>query len=140
MVANTARVAVALWLAGHPYASDFWTPARVHRFEGIAVYFGMLAALPAVVQRAARTSESTCAAMRATLHRARVPLAAYYLVTLAIPLVNGSGDTSRAFLEHVAFVILAPLALVGCAALSRSAWRRVATSGAPFALSTQRSP
>ena len=137
IVANTARIAVALWLAAHPLASDFWTPARVHRIEGIAVYFGMLVALHAVVKRLALTRESTCAAMWATLQRARLPLAAYYLVTVVIPLANGSGDTSRAFLEHMAFVVLAPPTLVGFIALLRSGWHRFASSGAAVALRCQ---
>ena len=139
VVANTARIAVALWLAAHPFASDFWTPARVHRFEGIVVYFGMLVALHAVVQRLAQTSESTCVAMWETVRRARLPLASYYFVTIVIPLANGSGDTSRTFLEHIASVILAPLTLVGFVFLSRSAWQRVVASGAAVARSTQRS-
>jgi hypothetical protein len=39
---------------------------------------------------------------------ARVPLISYYVVTVLVPLANGSGNTGRAFLEHMAFVLLAP--------------------------------
>jgi len=139
VVANTARIAVALWLAAHPFASDFWTPARVHRIEGIGVYFGMLVALHALVQRLATTSHATYGALWDTLRRARLPLASYYFVTIVIPLANGSGDTSRAFLEHLAFVVLAPPTLVGAIALSRGAWQRAARNDAPAMLSSQRS-
>ena len=57
--ANTLRIVVALWLALHPAASGWWTAARIHRLEGIAVYFGMLVALHLLVQRMARTTSAS---------------------------------------------------------------------------------
>jgi exosortase K len=140
VVANTTRIAVALWLAAHPLASDFWTAARIHRAEGIGVYFGMLVVLHALVQRIAKTSDTTRDTLWDTLQRAGLPLAAYYFVTIVVPLANGSGDASRVFLEHVTFVILAPLTLVGVLVMARTAFRRAGTRGAAAALSIQRSP
>jgi exosortase K len=49
--ANTLRIAVALAIAAHPLTSAWLTAARIHRFEGVAVYFGMLALLHLGVQR-----------------------------------------------------------------------------------------
>ena len=115
VIANTIRIVVALWLARHALGSDFWTAARVHRTEGIVVYFGMLVALHVVVQRAA----STCERLMEAFHWAGLPLASYYLVTIAIPLANGLGDTSRGFLEHMVFVVLVFPMLVGFLALLR---------------------
>jgi exosortase K len=140
VIANTARIAVALWLTTHPLTTDFWTAARVHRVEGIGVYFGMLVLLHVLLQRLARPSEKPCGAMRETLQRARVPLASYYLVTVLVPLANGSGTVSHAFLEHMAFVVLAPPTLVGCIAVCRLAWHRTAKGRVPVPLSVQRSP
>ncbi|HMI85320.1 MAG TPA: exosortase K [Polyangiaceae bacterium] len=117
VMANTTRIAVALWIAAHPFTTDLWTPARVHRMEGIAIYFGMLVALHVVVQRLAEKWD----AVIATLPRFGLPLAFYDLVTVFIPLANGSGDASRAFLEHLAMVVLAPPTLVGLVALARRA-------------------
>jgi exosortase K len=54
IAANTLRIVVALWLLAHPVRSAFWTEARLHRLEGVAIYFGMLVALHLVVTRAAR--------------------------------------------------------------------------------------
>ena len=51
VLANTMRIVVALWLAAHPVATAWWTPARIHRLEGVTVYFGALVALHLVVQR-----------------------------------------------------------------------------------------
>jgi exosortase K len=53
VLANTLRIVVALWLALHPVATRWWTAARVHRLEGITVYFGVLVALHLLVQRMA---------------------------------------------------------------------------------------
>jgi hypothetical protein len=73
--------------------------------------------------------------------KAILPLASYYFVTIVIPLANGSGDTGRAFLEHMAFVILAPPALVVVFALLRCAARWAQGDAAnSVPLSAQRSP
>jgi hypothetical protein len=62
--------------------------------------------------------------MMGGLGRFRVPLVSYYVVTVVVPLANGSGNTSRAFLEHMAFVLFAPPALVALVALFRHAARK----------------
>ena len=54
VLVNTARIAIALWLAAHPVALATFTPAQVHRLEGIAVYFGGLVLLYELVQRCDR--------------------------------------------------------------------------------------
>jgi exosortase K len=135
VVANTVRIVVALWLAAHPIATGFWTTARIHRLEGIIVYFAMLVALHALVQRLANTSQATAA----TFRKVSLPLAAYYFVTILVPLANGSGDTRRAFLEHMAFVLFAPPTLVVLFTLARRACRRRDAAASTIAsLSTQR--
>lgn len=45
VVINAARILVALWVPSAAVASGWWTAARVHRVEGIAVYFGGLVLL-----------------------------------------------------------------------------------------------
>jgi exosortase K len=47
---NTVRIAIAMWLAAHPVAPSALSAADVHRFEGIAVYFGGLVLLYELVQ------------------------------------------------------------------------------------------
>jgi hypothetical protein len=44
--------------------------------------------------------------------RASVPLAAYYAVTLALPLANGAGRSGMPFVRHALVVILVPLLAV----------------------------
>lgn len=55
--------------------------------------------------------------------RAAAPLAAYYTVTLAMPVANGAGG--RAFTEHALVVAIVPAAMIlmvaGVTALGRMA-------------------
>jgi exosortase K len=51
VVVNTARIAVAMWLAAHPAALPAFNASDVHRLEGIGVYFGSLVLLYQLVQR-----------------------------------------------------------------------------------------
>ena len=51
VAANTARIALAMWLAAHPAAVPALNAADVHRLEGIVVYFGSLVLLYELVQR-----------------------------------------------------------------------------------------
>jgi exosortase K len=50
VLVNTARILVAMGLASADLAGGWWTAARVHRLEGIAVYFGGLLALNLVAR------------------------------------------------------------------------------------------
>jgi len=45
LVVNTVRIAIAMWLAGHPAMLSAFAAAEVHRVEGIVVYFGGLVGL-----------------------------------------------------------------------------------------------
>lgn len=44
--------------------------------------------------------------------RALVPLAAYYAVTLALPVANGAARSGTAFLKHALVVLVVPLVAV----------------------------
>jgi hypothetical protein len=46
------------------------------------------------------------------LHRASVPLVAYYAVTLVLPVANGAAQSGTAFLRHALTVLVFPLAAV----------------------------
>ena len=51
VVVNAVRIAIAMWLAAHPVALPTLSAADIHRFEGIAVYFGGLVLLYELAQR-----------------------------------------------------------------------------------------
>jgi exosortase K len=51
VLVNTVRITVAMWLAAHPAPVSTFTPADLHRIEGIAVYFVGLVLLYELVRR-----------------------------------------------------------------------------------------
>jgi hypothetical protein len=64
-------------------------------------------------------------------HRALVPLAAYYSVTLAIPLANGASQSNAVFITHALVVLVIPpvIILLACAVHAAAhvlarAWRK----------------
>jgi exosortase K len=53
---NTARIAIAMWLAAHSLAPSGVSASQFHRLEGITVYFGGLVLLHELVQRCDRSA------------------------------------------------------------------------------------
>jgi exosortase K len=51
VLVNTARIAIAMWLAERPQGLAMLTAPEVHRLEGIAVYFGGLVLLYELARR-----------------------------------------------------------------------------------------
>ena len=97
VIVNTVRIVIAMWLADHPVTLSTLTAADVHRLEGIIVYFGGLALLYEVVRRVDGGGFRSLA----------LPLACYYAITLAVPVVNSVVMTS-AFLRHALVVLVLP--------------------------------
>jgi exosortase K len=101
-IVNAVRISIALWLAAHPVRESTLSAADVHRLEGIIVYFGGLVLLYEIVRRIDR----------GTFRSLALPLACYYAITLAVPLVNGAAWAGDAFLNHALVVLLVPPALI----------------------------
>jgi hypothetical protein len=55
-VVNAVRIVIAMWLAIHPITRFTLTAGDVHRFEGIAVYFGGLVVLAELARRIDRSA------------------------------------------------------------------------------------
>jgi len=109
LIANAVRITVALQLQRRPPDIGGMTPAELHRFEGIFVYFGFLLLLFVMSERG-RTKNTS-----GLLSLSVFPLLIYYLTTLGIPLANSAyrqklvdGD----FREHFVFVLLTPLIFI----------------------------
>ena len=51
LAVNSARIALAMWLAAHPAVLPAFNSADVHRLEGIVVYFGSLVLLYELVRQ-----------------------------------------------------------------------------------------
>jgi len=118
IVTNGVRIAISARL----FAADIYggavTPARVHRIAGTALYYGSLLALCLAVGTALKTRG-----------RRLVPLVAYVLVSVGIPLVGRAwaADGAR-FAEHAAWVVgtagvLTALAVVPGLVRDRLQWR-----------------
>ena len=106
LIANTARICIALELQQNPINLSWLSANQIHRLEGIVVYFGFLLFLFMLTERL-ETSKPT------RLMRFFVfPIAIYYGITLGIPLLNGAYKQGTAFTEHSLFVLLTPLILI----------------------------
>ena len=106
VVANAARISVALWLQRIPGEIVGLNPSQLHRVEGIAVYFGFLLLLFVISERI--SSEKTSSLFRKPLF----PLLVYYATAIGIPLANGAYRQGSGFWEHSLFVLLIPLLLI----------------------------
>jgi len=118
LVANTARIWLALEMRVRSVEVSGLTNNQLHRIEGIVVYFGFLLLLFLLVER----FESA-----RPLRLARIlifPVLIYYAVTLGIPLANGGYQQGSAFWEHSIFVLVLPVLIVAPPA-AWYAWRRV---------------
>jgi exosortase K len=128
VLVNTIRIVIAMWLAAQPMFWTSLTAAEIHRLEGIAVYFGGLLLLYALVQWVDSGRPS---------FRYALPLGCYYAVTLGVPFVNGA-QGGQAFLPHAAIVLLVPplLIFLVCGAqwfFSRYPRRNVSAGSSPQA-------
>jgi exosortase K len=106
LLANTARISLALWLRRMPAGAGWLNPDQVHRFEGIFIYFGFLLMLFAISERI--SSKTTSGLLRQSFF----PLLVYYATAVGIPLANGAYRQGRDFWEHSLFALLIPLLLI----------------------------
>jgi len=113
VIVNATRITIAMWLAAHPLAPSTFTAAEVHRFEGIAVYFGGLVLLYELASGS---------------RRVLLPLVWYYGVTLAMPIANGASLSDASFVKHALVVLVLPLLLIAAAGAIREIARVTARS------------
>jgi exosortase K len=102
LVVNTVRIAIAV----HMHRAD------LHRVEGIVVYLGGLVGLYALA-RAADTSKTSGRKSRTSTWFA-IPLGAYLLITLVMPIANGAA-TRDDFVRHATTVLAVCFVVVAIA-------------------------
>jgi exosortase K len=148
LLANTARIVVALWMHATPVVISGFSRNQLHRFEGIFVYFGFLLLLFMVSEKWNRRNSSERMTTPGSLGTSSLlrqyffPLMIYYAITLGIPLANiafhrrmSAGD----FWEHSLFVLLIPLPVIFLVvSFSFYKARITGTAGVPPAKSAQR--
>ena len=99
VITNAVRICVALEIQRRSVEVSWLTENQLHRLEGIVVYFGFLVLLFVLMER--RKSRKMWA----------LPLVIYYVMTLGVPIVNGSFQRAG-FWEHFGFVMVMPLVLM----------------------------
>jgi exosortase K len=114
VVANTARISIALQMQQTSWMVRWLDAEQLHRLEGVFVYFGFLLLLFVLWERIGWSSKREQHSPLTTFSLLRscfFPLLIYYSVTLGLPLANG-GYRHTDFWEHSLFVALAPVAIV----------------------------
>ncbi|HSK64387.1 MAG TPA: exosortase K [Pyrinomonadaceae bacterium] len=106
IIANAARICLALELRARSVEVDWLTNNQLHRLEGIVVYFGFLLLLFVLLERF--DSEKPIKLNRVLVF----PLLVYYAIALGVPLANGAYRQGSAFWEHSVFVLVLPLVLI----------------------------
>ena len=116
LIANTARIFVALEMQKHSLEVSWLSANQLHRLEGIVVYFGSLLVLFMLTERRRASNP---------LRLFLVPLFIYYAITLGIPILNGSYKQGAPFVEHSVFVLVLPLLLLGVGVAAHHARAKV---------------
>jgi exosortase K len=115
LAANAVRITIALSLrqssSESAWPSEWMDAGRLHRLEGIFIYFGFLLLLFAVSEKMSAEKASK------PLRRYLFPLLVYYAVMLGVPLFNGAYKQGTDFWRHGLFVFLIPL-LLTCGSLA----------------------
>jgi exosortase K len=106
LIANTARISIALQMQKMPGKIGWLNHEQLHRFEGIFVYFGFLLLLFVVSEKIG--AEKSSGLFRQTF----LPLIVYYATMLGIPLANGAYRQGSIYWEHSIFVLLIPFLLI----------------------------
>ena len=102
LIANTTRIAIAMWLQRVDLGYDY---EDVHRIEGILVYFGFLLLLFFATEKFARGDLRLHRPPRSVMRRIAIPVLVYYGFTLGIPLAGGAFRDAE-FWKHAVVVFV----------------------------------
>jgi exosortase K len=142
LAANTVRISTALRMHRAHIEFDWLSPAELHRFEGIFIYFGSLLFLYLISERLSKPAEARSESSSEWIRFALWPLLIYYATTLGIPLTTGAyrGTAPADFFEHSIFVLLVPLPLILAIACYRRLQTRDKSQSGMLAFSPWRRP
>jgi exosortase K len=110
ILSNAVRISLSMTLQERGVEYGWLDGARIHRIEGILVYFGFLLLL----------FELATLWTRPAGFRRYMPLLIYFAVTLGIPFANGAFHQGSRFWEHALFTIILPMVIVLVVRLYRS--------------------
>ena len=133
--ANAVRIMVSIYSYDADIYAGWLTPQRMHRLEGVVIYFFFLClfyriitAVIVLIERAQRQNEVE----RGTADSSRwglaglVPLFWYGLITLAVPLLNSAlAKEGARFAGHGGTVISGCLAVMAIFVLMQWGWKGI---------------
>jgi exosortase K len=137
---NVLRIILSIYSYDADIYSGWLTPQRMHRLEGVIIYFFFLClfyrimkkAVDHLTQRAGGKQRESIeeGSVRAGYSRwalaGLVPLFWYGLMTLAIPLLNGAIDKDGGrFVEHGGMIITGCLIVLAVVFLLQRGWERI---------------
>jgi exosortase K len=136
---NALRIILSIYSYDVDLYSGWTTPERVHRLEGVLIYFFFLRLFYSIIGKGLRPLSPGTAARADIFRSGRArsgysrwvlagssPLFWYLLVTVAVPLLNGAAsDNSVRFAEHGGMVIAGCLIVWAVLLLTRSGWWRI---------------
>jgi exosortase K len=133
---NALRILASIYSYDAEIYSGWFTPERLHRLEGVIIYFFFLCLFYRIITavcpllQAAQRKNIDAQHLRPDSLRlglaVLVPLFWYGLITLAIPLLNGAMAKDRArFAEHGAMIISGCLAVLAVLWLTRWGWKGI---------------
>ncbi len=109
---NTSRILISIWSYNADLDFGWFTKDRIHRVEGIALYFISLLVFNAILQKHIANT-SIIKDLKRIIKNSILPLSAYTVVMVLIPLIRGTFvNRSESFIEHIIFVITIPSILL----------------------------
>jgi exosortase K len=117
LLVNTLRIAIAIAMRRGTIDIGGWDKHELHRIEGIVIYLGGLCALYAI---------AVAIEAKRKLYWMAVPVAAYLVITLVMPLANGAA-ARRDFAHHAVWVLGACAVVVAVMAIggrTKLMWRK----------------
>lgn len=120
VIVNSVRIVISIFLIDNNIHYGWLTSARIHRLEGVVLYFLFLSIFYIVIKRIivlrnrsdkeGNIRDVVCGSHKVS--EAAVPLFWYLFVTLTIPLVNGSyQQQGMLFIEHSLMVLFSCLSI-----------------------------
>jgi exosortase K len=134
---NSLRIIASIYSYEARIYSGWVTPERVHRLEGVLIYFFFLSLFYRIIDAVLARFSYKRGEMPLTAQQhwkllgrdplsAAVPLLCYLGMTVLVPLINGaaSGGANR-FVEHIATVVGIALFFSVALLVVESGWRRI---------------
>ena len=141
LAVNTCRILIAIFLYRWQVAwgafSPLFSPERIHRLEGVVVYYFCLCLFAMLLSKLLQRCRQRATVLSPASRPPYGWLAAglYLLFTLGIPLANGAATRPALFIEHG----LTVLALVAGLALAVKVWKYRQSNPHQFSLNKEES-